>query len=77
MTIPMAVDVRFQQVGHDPGMKQPDPSMKMTTVFWHFARGMALAAKGKTAEAEAELKIVRTAAEQTPPDASLCHAGEQ
>jgi len=37
-------------------------------VFWHFARGMALAAKGKTSEAEAEYKIVSDAEKATAPD---------
>jgi hypothetical protein len=37
--------------------------------FWHFARGMALAGKGKTGEAEAEYKIVADAEKATPPDA--------
>lgn len=69
MTIPLAVDVRFRQWDKIMSMKAPDPSMKVVGVYWHFARGMALASQGKTAEADAELKIVRTAAEQTPPDA--------
>jgi hypothetical protein len=42
--------------------------MKTTTVFWHFARGMALAAKGKVSEAQAEHKFVKDAADNTPPD---------
>ena len=61
MTIPLAVDVRFRQWDKIMSMKAPDPSMKVVGVYWHFARGMALASQGKTAEAEAELKIVRTA----------------
>ena len=69
MTIPIAVEVRFQKWDKIMAMKAPDPSMKVAGVFWHFARGMAEAAQGKTADAEAELKIVHTAAEQTPPDA--------
>jgi tetratricopeptide (TPR) repeat protein len=69
MTVPLAVEVRFQKWDKIMSMKEPDPSMKVVGVFWHFARGMALAAQGKTADAEGELKIVHTAAEQTPPDA--------
>jgi hypothetical protein len=37
-------------------------------VFWHFARGMALAGTGKVADAEAEYKIVSDAEAATPPD---------
>jgi tetratricopeptide (TPR) repeat protein len=69
MTIPMAVDVRFHQWDDILAMKQPEPDMKTATVFWHFARGMALAGKGRVEEAEAEYKIVSAAEAATPPDA--------
>jgi hypothetical protein len=68
MTIPMAVEVRFHKWNSILAMKQPDPEMKVTTVFWHFARGMALAGKGKVSEAEAEYKIVAEAEKATPED---------
>jgi tetratricopeptide (TPR) repeat protein len=38
-------------------------------MFWHFARGMALAGTGKVDEAEAEYKIVADAEAATPADA--------
>ena len=68
MTIPMAVDIRFHRWDDILAMPQPDPSMKITTVFWHFARGMALAGTGKISEAEAEYKIVADAEAATPDD---------
>lgn len=68
MTVPIAVEVRFQKWDQILSMPQPAAAMKTTTTYWHFARGMALAAKGKVAEAEAEHRFVETAAEQTPPD---------
>ena len=68
MTIPIAVDVRFHRWDDILKMPQPDPAMKTTTVFWHFARGMALAGTGKAGEAEAEYKIVADAERDTPPD---------
>jgi len=68
MTIPMAVDVRFHKWDEILAMKAPDASMQAATGFWHFARGMALAGKGKMAEAEAEYKIVAEAERATPPD---------
>ena len=68
MTIPMAVGVRFHKWDDILAMKKPDEAMKTTTVFWHFARGMALAGKGKTDAAEAEYKIVSEAEKATPPD---------
>ncbi|MGH9498241.1 MAG: tetratricopeptide repeat protein [Terriglobales bacterium] len=69
MTIPMAINVRFHRWDDIVAMKQPDPEMKTATVFWHFARGMALAGKGRIEEAEAEHKIVSDAEMATPPDA--------
>jgi len=68
MTIPLAVNIRFHKWDAILAFKAPDPAMKTTTVFWHFARGMALAGKGKVAEAEAEYKIVSEAEKATPPD---------
>jgi tetratricopeptide (TPR) repeat protein len=68
MTIPMAVDVRFHKWDSILAMKQPNPDMKITTAFWHFSRGMALAGKGKATEAEAEYKIVSEAEAATPED---------
>jgi len=69
MTIPMAVDLRFHRWDEILATKQPDPDMKITVGFWHFARGMALAGKGRVEEAEAEYKIVSDAEAATPPDA--------
>ncbi|MFL6387845.1 MAG: tetratricopeptide repeat protein [Terriglobales bacterium] len=68
MTVPIAVEVRFQKWDQILAMPQPPAAMQTTTVFWHFARGMALAAKGKVAEAEAAHHIVSEAADKTPPD---------
>jgi hypothetical protein len=68
MTIPMAVNVRFHKWDAILVSKAPDPEMKTATVFWHFARGMAFAGKGKISEAEAEHKIVADAEKATPED---------
>jgi len=69
MTIPMAVALRFHRWDDLLAMKQPESDMKTATGFWHFARGMALAGKGRVAEAEAEYKIVSDAQAATPEDA--------
>jgi len=68
MTIPIAVDVRFHKWDEILKMPRPDPEMKIMTVFWHFARGMALAAKVKVNEAEAEYQVVSDAEKNTPDD---------
>jgi tetratricopeptide (TPR) repeat protein len=69
MTVPLAVEVRFHKWNEILKTPQPDPAMQTATLFWHFARGLALAATGKLDEAEAEHKIVAEAEEKTPPDA--------
>jgi tetratricopeptide (TPR) repeat protein len=68
MTVPLSVELRFQKWDQILSTPQPDPAMKTATVFWHFARGMALAGKGKMSEAEVEQKFVKTAADSTAPD---------
>ncbi len=69
VTVPMAVDVRFQKWNEILKMPQPNSEMKVTTTYWQFARGMALAGTGKVTEAEAEYKAVEAVREATPPDA--------
>jgi len=69
MTVPLAVEVRFHKWNEILKAPQPDRAMQTATVFWHFARGLALAGTGKLDEAEAEHKIVAEAEEKTPPDA--------
>jgi tetratricopeptide (TPR) repeat protein len=69
MTVPLAVEVRFHKWNEVLRAPQPDESMATAAVFWHFARGVALAATGKVEEAEAEHKIIAEAEEKTSPDA--------
>lgn len=68
MTIPLAVELRFHNWDNILKTPQPDPTMKIATVFWHFAQGMAQAAKGNLEQANAEYKIVSDAEAATPPD---------
>ncbi|HMJ23207.1 MAG TPA: hypothetical protein VK513_14930 [Terriglobales bacterium] len=68
MTIPMAVGVRFHKWDDILRMPQPSAEMKTATVFWHFGRGMALAAKGNLSDAEAEYTIVASAEASMPED---------
>jgi tetratricopeptide (TPR) repeat protein len=69
MTVPLAVEVRFHKWNELLKSPQPDPALQTATVFWHFARGLALAGTEKLEEAEAEYKFVAEAGEKTPPDA--------
>ena len=68
MTIPLAVEIRFHRWNDILAAKAPDPAMKTTTVFYHFALGMALAGTGKIPDAEAEYKFVSEAEKATPED---------
>jgi tetratricopeptide (TPR) repeat protein len=68
MTIPMAVGVRFHKWDDILKMPKPNPDMKTATVFWHFGRGLALAAKGSVGEAEKEYAVVAEAVKNTPED---------
>jgi tetratricopeptide (TPR) repeat protein len=69
MTIPLAVDVRFQKWNDILKSPQPSADMKIATTYWHFARGMALAGTGKVSEAEAEYKSLAATRDATPADA--------
>jgi tetratricopeptide (TPR) repeat protein len=71
VTIPIAVDVRFRRWDDILKMPKPSPEMKTETVFWHFARGMALAAKGKPDEAQADYQVVADAEKTTPEDVAF------
>src|SRR5947208_3344046 len=75
MTVPLAVEVRFHKWNEILKIPHPDPSIQTANVFWHFARGLALAGTGDLDGAEAEHKIVTDAEEQTAPDCCDCCAG--
>src|SRR5215469_451045 len=62
------VRVRFHRWDEVLKLPPPNPSLSMTTAFWHFARGAAFAATGQIATAEAERTILDAARKQTPAD---------
>ena len=68
MTVPLMVAIRFHRWDEILKVPQPAPEMKVTTFFWHFARGLALAGTDKVSEAEAEYKLVSATEQATPPD---------
>jgi len=47
---------------------KPDPSLKIVTAFWHFARGSAYAASKHTTQAEAELAALRAVNQTLTPE---------
>jgi tetratricopeptide (TPR) repeat protein len=68
MTVPLAVDIRFHKWNEILKTPKPDVTMQTLNVFWHFARGSALAGTGKLDDAQAEYQIVADAESKTPPD---------
>jgi tetratricopeptide (TPR) repeat protein len=68
---PIVSMVRF---GHwDEILKEPKPDegLKITTGFWHFARGSAYVAMNQTANAEAELQALQTLTKSLPAEARM------
>lgn len=65
---PIFVLVRFHRWDEVLKLPPPNPSLSMTTGFWHFARGAAFAANGQVAMAEAERKILENVRKETPAD---------
>ncbi|MBA3255086.1 MAG: tetratricopeptide repeat protein [Pyrinomonadaceae bacterium] len=63
--------VRFSKWDEILKTTQPDPEMKITTAFWHFARGTAFAGMNKPADADSELKAFQSVVKTIPADAGL------
>ena len=59
---------RWDEVLKEP---KPDESLKITTGFWHFARGSAYVATKQTANAETELQALEALIKTTPAEARM------
>ena len=68
---PLVTLVRFRQWEEVLKTPKPDGELKITTAFWHFARGMAYAGMNKGVEAEAEFKAFQSVTSTVPMDASF------
>jgi tetratricopeptide (TPR) repeat protein len=68
---PMLVLVGFERWDEILRLPAPDASLGITNALWHFARGMAQAAKGNLAEAEREQNLFRETAAKIPADATF------
>ena len=68
MTVPLAVNVRFQK--WDDILKTPKPgdNMKTTIALWHYSRGLAYAGKNDLKNAQTELEALTQAWNATPMD---------
>jgi tetratricopeptide (TPR) repeat protein len=66
----LLIMTRFNRWDEVLKAKEPAKGTPITNALWHWGRGMALAATGKTNEAEAEQKILVAAAQAIPPEMS-------
>jgi tetratricopeptide (TPR) repeat protein len=68
---PIVAQTRFAK--WDDVLKEPKPApeLKITTVFWHFARGSAFAASKQIPSGEAELKELQAVIKTIPADAPM------
>jgi tetratricopeptide (TPR) repeat protein len=57
--------------------KAPPPDLAYTNGIWHYARGLALAAKGQTSDAEAELKQLDAIAKSLPAERMAMFASQK
>jgi tetratricopeptide (TPR) repeat protein len=67
---PMLVLVAFERWDDILRLPAPDASLGITNAIWHFARGVAQAAKGNLPEAEREQNLFREGAAKIPADAT-------
>lgn len=63
---------RWDEVLNEP---KPEAHLKITTGYWHFARGSAYAATNQVAKAEAELTALQALSKTIPADAPLGNTG--
>jgi len=69
LPMPTYVLVRFNRWDDLARLPAPDPSLALTTAIWHYGRGVAFAAKGQIAQAQAERAGVADAIAKQPADA--------
>ena len=63
---PIVTMVRFGKWEEILATPKPEGSLKITTAYWHFARGMAYASTDATTNAETELKAFQALAKEIP-----------
>jgi tetratricopeptide (TPR) repeat protein len=71
MPYPLVSLTRFGKWDEILKEPKPDPSLRITTAFWHFARGSAYAASKQAANADAELAALRAVDKTMTEDVRL------
>ncbi|HEU4710895.1 MAG TPA: alpha/beta fold hydrolase [Pyrinomonadaceae bacterium] len=72
---PKVTIVRFARWDEALNEPKPEPELKITTGFWHFARGSAYAATNQVAKADAELMALQALIKTIPADAPMGNSG--
>ena len=72
---PKVTLVRFARWDEALKEPKPEPELKITNWFWHFARGSAYAAKNQVPKADAELTALQALIKTIPADAPLGNTG--
>ncbi|HZS47504.1 MAG TPA: tetratricopeptide repeat protein [Blastocatellia bacterium] len=62
------LQIRFNKWDDILKLPEPDKSLVVSNVYWHYARGRAFAATGKTDEADAELAAFQSIVKTLPAD---------
>lgn len=68
---PIISQVRFGRWDDVLKEPKPDAALKITTGFWHYARGSAYASMNQVANADAELKALQALVKTIPADAPM------
>jgi pimeloyl-ACP methyl ester carboxylesterase len=68
---PIIAQVRFNRWDDVLKELKPDEALKITTGFWHYARGSAYAAMNQPEKADAELKALQALVKTIPADAPM------
>ena len=68
---PLAILAGFHRWDELIAAPAPSAAVPITRAYWHFTRGMALAAKGRTADAQAELDSLSASAAVLAKDAAV------
>ncbi|HXQ69523.1 MAG TPA: alpha/beta fold hydrolase [Pyrinomonadaceae bacterium] len=68
---PIISQVRFGRWDDVLKEPKPDDALKITTGFWHYARGSAYAAMNQPDKADAELKVLQALVKTIPADAPM------
>ena len=71
LPVPTYVMVRFHKWDEVLKLPEPDKAMALNHAMWHWARGMAHAAKGDAAAADADMKDLAAAQKSAPADAMV------